>query len=200
MCASRVRRVKQLSLNYLTPPRCVDGGLQRSGRSPRLGAVAVYRPADPGRDVRTFLRGGCRQDACLPVRRPRDSGLRDLHPFVGGGARWVAENLHATLSSAASHRKKGWSPRADSNRRPSPYQECALRESATPEGLVASAASSPTRPGNRQVALQLCWCVYHQGFKARGSNPGRASTSVSVGGILVWLAISCLRSASICST
>src|SRR5713101_8894085 len=143
---------------------------------------------------------GCRQDACVPVRRPRDSGLRDLHPVVGGGARWVAENLHATLSSAASHRKKGWSPRADSNRRPSPYQECALRESATPEGLVASAASSPTRPGNRQVALQLCWCVYHQGFKARGSNPGRASTSVSVGGILVWLAISCLRSASICST
>ncbi|SRR5713101_4363851 len=126
MCASRVRRVKQLSLNYLTPPRCVDGGLQRSGRSPRLGAVAVYRPADPGRDVRTFLRGGCRQDACLPVRRPRDSGLRDLHPFVGGGARWVAENLHATLSSAASHRKKGWSPRADSNRRPSPYQGCPL--------------------------------------------------------------------------
>src|SRR6266851_7615722 len=105
-------------------------------------------------------------------------GLRDLHRVVGGGARWVAENLHATLSSAASHRKMGWSPRADSNRRPSPYQECALRESATPEGLVASAASSPTRPGNRQVALQLCWCVYHQGFKARGSNPGRASTSV----------------------
>src|SRR5712692_6976415 len=29
---------------------------------------------------------GCRQDACVPVRRPRDSGLRDLHPVVGGGA------------------------------------------------------------------------------------------------------------------
>ncbi len=43
-------------------------------------------------------------------------------PVVGGGARWVAENLHATLSSAASHRKKGWSPPPDSNRGPFPYQ------------------------------------------------------------------------------
>src|SRR5260370_10453493 len=29
---------------------------------------------------------GCRQDECVPVRRPRDSGLRDLRPVVGGGA------------------------------------------------------------------------------------------------------------------
>lgn len=44
----RVHRVKRLSLSCLTDPRRVGGGSQRSGGSPRLGAVAVDQPGDQG--------------------------------------------------------------------------------------------------------------------------------------------------------
>ena len=55
---SRVHRVKRLSLSCLTDPRRLGGGSQRSGGSPRLGAVAVHQPADPGRDVRNSSGNG----------------------------------------------------------------------------------------------------------------------------------------------
>ena len=68
----RIHRVKRLSVYCPTPRRCVGGGSQRSCRSPRLGAAAACQPADPGRDVRTFLREGRRQNVRVPVRRSRD--------------------------------------------------------------------------------------------------------------------------------
>ncbi len=162
--------------------------------------VAVYRPADPGRDVRTFLRGGCRQDACVPVRRPRDSGLRDLHRVVGGGARWVAENLHATLSSAASHRKKGWT---HGRTRTAGLLLTKNALFANRQPLRGWWRARQARRPDRATVRSPSNCVgasIIRGSRLVGAIPVEPQLRFSVGGILVWLAISCLRSASICST
>ena len=41
---------------------------------------------------------------------------------VGDGASWMAEIPHSTFAIGRLGLKEGWSPRADSNRRSSPYQ------------------------------------------------------------------------------
>src|SRR5229473_2056232 len=116
-CSSR----QATQLYYLTPPRCGGEGSQRSGRSPRLGAVAAHQPADPGRDVRTFLRKGCRQNARVPFGvRVTVTTLSSTLLMVMVPDGWRQTSTPPVIGRLAL--KDGWSPRADSNRRPSPYQ------------------------------------------------------------------------------
>src|SRR5712692_6532274 len=121
-CSSR----QATQLYYLTPPRSGGGGSQRSGRSPRLGAVAAHQPADPGRrDVRTCLRKGCRQNARVPFGvRVTVTTLSSTFLMVMVPVGWRQTATPPVIGRLAL--KAGWSPRPDSNRGPFPYQGNAL--------------------------------------------------------------------------